>query len=495
MPQFSKFQMTEAYDFSGLVTTNHLGALFGQNQQLFTKTIIMILANSGLNNLDTVLSSLPTKRLETEDDFTWKLVGNDDRNIPLVYAYQSSGTPIVTGDTGVGSNGTLIYLVFAERLFHEVNILIGEKEVYQYRVIAEPTKSVEGWVYTTQLMGNSALGVPGSQLVAGKRFSREFSLVEDTMSVKGGDISFVSPIDMRQSFTTLRNEHKVPGNMLGRRVATTITVLDEDSQKKDFTTWMQYAEWQLERTWSQEKAKAFMYSRSNRNADGSYNDTGKSGFVIKEGAGIREQMEVSNTTFYNVFSLLTLESILSDMVEGKIDLKQRSFLIKTGTRGATLFNRAVTAEASGWVSLRGGMHPALIKKTSSPLHENALSAGYQFTEWNAPNGIKVRIEVDAMYDDKVRNKILHPSGGVAESYRFDILYMGAEDEPNIQKVETTKGEHRGYLAGFRNPWTGESTNMSMGTMEDSATYTRYISQAAIVLDPSRTATMLPTLLA
>lgn len=29
------------------------------------------------------------------------------------------------------------------------------------------------------------------------------------------------------------------------------------------------------------------------------------------------------------------------------------------------------------------------------------------------------LEVDPMYDDKVRNKILHPDGGVAESYRYE----------------------------------------------------------------------------
>jgi hypothetical protein len=494
--QISKFQMTEAYNWSGLTTKNHLGALFGQNQQILSKTMIRLLAASGLNNLDTVLSRYPVKKLETDDDFTWKLVGTDDKNVPLLYAYEEAGTPILVSDTNVGANGVIVNLVFPERYFTDVNVLVGEKlEIYQFRVISEPVRNADGWVYETQLMGPNTDGVPGSELVANKRFSKDFSPVEDTMSVKGGGIHFASPVDMRQSFTTLRMEHKEPGNNLNRRVASQITGRDANGAPvKPFTVWMQYVEWQFERQWSQEKARACMYARSNRSADGTYHDIGKSGFYIKQGAGIREQMEVSNTVFYNDFSLPMLESILSDMVEGKVEVNERSFIMRTGTRGASQFSKAVTAEASGWVALRGD-NPANIFKTPSELHNNAFKAGYQFTEWEAPNGIRVKVEVDSMYDDKVRNKVPHPKGGVAESYRYDIMWMGPEDEPNIQKIETNQGDYRGYLAGIRNPFTGEINNTHMGTMEDSATYTRMGCMACVVYDPSRTATLLPTLLA
>jgi hypothetical protein len=207
-------------------------------------------------------------------------------------------------------------------------------------------------------------------------------------------------------------------------------------------------------------------------------------------------MEVSNTEFYNEFSLDLLESILNDLVEGKTDLNDRDFLVRTGTRGSSQFSKAVTELGKGWVNLRGD-NPPLIMRTQSDLHSNALKAGYQFTEYLAPNGVKVKIEVDSMYDDKVRNKVLHPLGGVAESYRYDILYMGSQamsSEPNIQRVETTMGELRGYSSGFRNPFTGETNNTHMGTMEDSATYVRFCNLGAAVLDPSKTATLLPTAL-
>ena len=104
------------------------------------------------------------------------------------------------------------------------------------------------------------------------------------------------------------------------------------------------------------------------------------------------------------------------------------------------------------------------------------------------------LEVDPMYDDKVRNKILHPDGGVAESYRYDILYIGSMEEPNIQKIKV-KGddELRGYMAGIRDPFSGRRGGV-MQLMEDSATMTAMCGTGAMVKDPSRTLTLKPSIL-
>jgi len=493
----SKFQMTTAKSWTGLTTDNHIGLAFGESPQLLTKVMHRILSASGVNNLSTVLDRYPVKRLDDEGDFTWKLIGAEDRNYPLLYAYISSpATPVIVTDPNVGTDGQIFHVVYNERAFSPVNVIVGERnEMYQLQ-IEDEEKGVDGWHYTVKLMGNKSIGMPAGELIAGKRFSKDFSPVEDTMSIKGGEIHFQSPIEMRNNFTTLRMEHKVPGKKLGVRVMSTIEGVDEKGQVTSFTGWMQYVEWQFERQWSQEKARALMFARSNRDADGNYYDLGTSGFYIKQGAGIREQMEVSNTEFYNVFTIGLLESILNDMVEGKTDLTDRSFLIRTGTRGSSQFSKAAMNELNGWQAITIN-NPALVQKVSSDMHSNALSAGFQFTEWLAPNGVRVKVEVDSMYDDKTRNKILHPSGGVAESYRYDILYTGMvnEGEANIQRVEHSDGEFRGYSSGFRNPFTGERNIQYMGTMEDSAVFTRYVSTGASVIDSSKTATLLPTALA
>jgi hypothetical protein len=490
----SKFQVTGGKQWAGMTTKFHIAKVFGAQPQLLSNVTHKMLSASGVKNLDTTLSALPIKYVDTDDDFTWKLVGASERNIQLVEA-RADGSVVTSGSAGV--SGAEFELVFGEKYFSDVNVLVGEKnELYQFRVMDEPEQEGTNYVYRVTLLGAGVAGVPYTEVAAGKRFSKDFSPVEDTLSIKGGDISFSTPIEMRNEFTTLRMEHKVPGNMLGRRVGTQVVGLDAQGNTKELNVWMQHVEWKFDIDWSKEKARACMFARSNRDSNGQYNDYGKSGHVLRTGAGIREQMEVSNTTVYNAsqFSITLLESILYDISEARLDMNDRTFLVRTGERGIVQAHKAIMAEASGWQSLTDS-NPATYQRTSSPFHTNAFKAGFQFTEWLAPNGLHIIFEVDPMYDDKVRNKILHPLGGVAESYRYDILYVGNSEEPNIQKVMLNgTPEIHGYAGGFRNPFTGEVNNMHMSTMEDSATYTRYTQLGVVVFDPSKTVSLIPSLL-
>ena len=95
---------------------------------------------------------------------------------------------------------------------------------------------------------------------------------------------------------------------------------------------------------------------------------------------------------------------------------------------ALQFHKEVLKTVSGWTQfVLDNSSVNVVRKTQSPLHQNSLTAGFQFVEYQAPNGVRVKIEVDTWYDDPVRNKIMHPNGGVAQSYRYDIMYIGSMD--------------------------------------------------------------------
>ena len=97
---------------------------------------------------------------------------------------------------------------------------------------------------------------------------------------------------------------------------------------------------------------------------------------------------------------------------------------------AIQFHKEVLREVSGWsVFTLNGDALGVVQKTTSPLHQNALRAGFQFVEYMAPNGVVLKLEVDPYYDDPVRNKIQHPLGGPAFSYRYDIMDIGTMDQP------------------------------------------------------------------
>ena len=498
-----KFVMTKGKAWSGLTLKNHIGAIFGSKPQLISPLTTVLLQNSGMKNLDTTLSLFPEKILPTDDAFIWKVVGSDDRSIPLVEA-RFEGSVVDANTTGVGAGRATFELVFPEQWFTKMHLIVGHRpDVYQMRILSDPYEEGSNYVYTCEVWGGqeSLAGIPGDELLPNMRFSIEGAPVEDELSIQGAGIQFTSPYLMRNSLTSIRMEHKVSGKMIDCKVEPVyfagIETRDPSTGKvHKSVTWMQEVYWQFEKALSKIKSKTIMFGKTNRDENGRFLNKGNANIEIKAGSGIREQMEVSNTVTYNNFSIRLVEDLLSELCEGKLDFTERKFMLRTGERGAAQFHRAVTAEASGWMALGfDNTNQNAIKQTSSKFHSNAFVAGFQFTEWKAPNNIHVMLEVDPMYDDRVRNKVLHPDGGVAESYRYDILYIGSMEEPNIQKVKVAgSDELRGYIGGIRNPFTGRKGG-EMQLMEDSATMTALVEGVgSMVKDPGRTATLKTSLI-
>lgn len=448
-------------------------------------------------SMESYLSRFPVKYFDEDSDIIWNLIGSSRKNVPLYEARDMNGDVVTSGM--VGANTEPFYLVFGENYFADGNFLVGEKnEIYLMRVLGDPQFEGTLVVYKVELMGGNTLGIPAEELQMGKRFSDDYSAVEKEGSRQVGDVRFSAPVAMRNEFSRIRIKHKVWGNMLDKKTACGIPVKDPKTGTVSVKNyWMHNVDWEVEQQFSKDKQYCIVYSRSNRTSNGEYLNFGKSGNVLQTGAGVREQMEYANTVYYNDFSLKLIEDALFELSVGVLGFKDRVFVLETGERGAAQFSKAVLNTVSGWqaFSYFNGQNASVIQKTSSELHSNALSAGFQFTEYKAPNGVIVKINVNPMYDDPVRNKITHPLGGVAESYRYDIYYIGSPDQPNIQiaKVKGTE-DIRGIVRGLRDPFTG-AMGGNMAYDEDSAVVHRFSVLGALVLDPNRTMSIIPAILA
>ena len=473
--------------------------MYRANAQKATDNMVQLLQTYRGKTIENDLKQFPTKYFETDDDYTWEVIGSSRRNIELVEARTDAGAIIASSDFG-GVSGVPFYLVFGEDWFADGETIVGERnEMYLMKILGEPRMEGTNAVYKVETMGGLLTGVPGSELSQGKRFSWEYAAVESSRSKGVGGVRYSSPTAMRNEWTTLRIKERVPGNMINRKLAIGIPVMDENGKKIVHSMWMHHVEYKLEETFSEYKCNAIMYGKSNRNSNGEYLNFGKSGEVIKQGDGIRAQMEVANTLYYNDFDIKLIEDALFELSASKLSFKERKFVLRTGERGAAQFNKAVKDVVSGWYAVgffgSNGANPAVVSKTSSELHDNALSAGLQFTEYKAPNNIIISVEVDPLYDDLVRNKIMHPAGGPAMSYRYDILYIGTMDQPNIQiaKIKDTE-EIRSYRWGLRNPFTGQMNNPYMSFEEDEAEFHRFTQLGVFILDPTRTMSIIPAIL-
>ena len=492
MSQISPFQMTEAQAWTGLTTKNHLGAIYQTNPQAASKLMTKIhQTNFGLD-LDTYLNQFDPLGLDTDDDFYWDLVGSGKKNVPLIEARIVGVALTSAGKAGLGVSE--FELVFPEQWFSDENIIVGERnELYSMQIKADPTPEGTNWVYRVELItGDPLLFVPFEELSAGKRFSKDWSLVEQTLSKKGGKVNFTSPFRMMNSISMIRMEHTCAGNMVNRPFAT----MWKDSDGNTHKTWTQYEDYQFDMQFRQEKNRLLMFAKANKTAQGTYINKGKSGHIKKQGAGIRQQMESSNTSYYNNFSIKYLTDILVDLSEGKLPGDSREFVLRTGERGAIQFHEALENHSQLFTLSRDNSRIYTGGSIDGMKVQKAMGYGGQFVTYDGPNGIKVNLSIDALYDDKERNKIMHPNGGVAESYRYDIMDVGTSaGEPNIRKV-FVKGEEDGlgYILGLRHPFASDGARNIMAHSTDGYEVHRWAMCGAMVKDPSRTASLIPSIL-
>ena len=492
-----RFQTLEFSSWKGLTKDNHLGAIFRAAPQKASNLMVQLLAVKEGKTLDTMLSQFPTREFDTADEYTWDVVGSTRQNIPLLEARNENGEVVTATDGNVGAGTAPFYLVFGKDWFADGEYIVGNlNELYQFRILGDARMEGTNAVYCVELAGANEDGVPAERLLAGELFSIEAAFVEAEMSREVGDVRFASPVGMRNEFSHIRIKHKVPGNKLNRKLAVGVPII-VNNQKSTTNMWMHYVDYAVEKQFADYKNNALAFGRSNRDSNGEYRNIGKSGNVIKTGAGLYQQMEVANTHYYNVFSLKLIEDALYDLSYGTIDFKNRVFLMRTGEKGAIQFHKAILKEIDGWSMFTlNGDALNVVQKTSSPLHNNALKAGFQFVEYMAPNGVTLKLEVDPYYDDTYRNKTQHPLGGPAFSYRYDIMDIGTMDQPNIFKCTVKdEPEYRGYQWGpFRNPFTGEANNPYASFDEDAAVIHKYATLGVCVLDPTRTMSIIPSVL-
>lgn len=497
--KLGRFQTKEFNGWKGLTKDNHLFTAFG-NPALEDQIILRTMDYNYGTSLEAFLRQFPIKMYEDDREITWKLIGSSRMNIPLQEARHYDGR-VVQPDEMAGVNGDKFYVVFPTDYFALGNIIVGEKnELYPLRILEDPRPEGRFTVCLVELMAGNTKGMPGEELQYGKRFSDDFSPVEKELSRKVGDVRFSTPVAMREEFSRIRLQHKVPGNKLGRKLAVGIPMRDNNSGAEFVNQyWMHYVTWAVEEQFRHDKNHCLAYGTSNRTANGEYLNYGRSGNILQTGAGIREQMSYGHQYFYNNFSIDLINNILYNLDSnnnGKVENK--TYILDTGKMGALKFHQAISDKVSGWTmfSQIGANNVSLINKASSDMHDNALSAGFQFVEYKSPMGVTIRVQLNPLKDDPVRNKVLHPEGGVAESYRYDIYSLGSAAEPNVQ-IAKVKGQEdfRGFQSGFRNPFTGEMNNEHMSFDEDAAVIHRYAVLGAIVYDCNNCLSLIPSVLA
>ncbi len=491
--KISALQKFEPTDYQGLVTENNLGQMGMLSPILVNKTIDNIYeVNVGLD-LDRFMDQFPTLELDDDLPFEWSLNSQSQfKNTPLIAFYDST---LSSQPASPGIGNTDVWFEFPDKLFSEIDVFAPAdygKETYQWQ-IKEWRPSGSNHLYRASLMtGDSNLFQPATELVAGKRFVKMFSPVEQTLSQRGSNsVTHSSPFRMQNRLSMIRKEFMVPGNMIDKKANNPIAFPFVDASGKVQATWLGKLDYDYMVEFKRQKAMLGLYAKANKNSQGAYIQKGESGYEIKMGSGIYEQISPSNVHYYSSFNIDVLSDILMTLSVGKLPQDRRKFVLGTGEYGMRAFHRSVETKSVAY-------GPNRIEMRFSGSMDD-LKYGGQFTAFGFINGIEVTLMYIPFLDDPSLCATQHPDGGLLSSYEFLILDFGTQQgNPNIQKVTLKggKGEMNRYIPGLRDPFTPNSSGthgaMTVSKVDGYEIIKAYIGGTKIH-NPMRCARFIPNL--
>ena len=454
----------EGKDFAGLVSANHFGNLFAERPLKLGGWMDTLYKVNLQDDIINFVNKYPTLELDDDLPYEWEIMGADSKNIPLVKATDLSGNAVSAAST-FGKYGERFYMYFGELLFFQTHVIVGtHPDTYQLRVATEP-EQVEGgnWRIQVELItSDPELYVPYSEIAVGTSWSVDYSVSEQFLSKKGSDISYSSPFLMSNRISMIRKETTIPGEMIRKGENSPVSfnwqVVNDNGQAVKKKTWLNRLDFEFDRQFRRERARMLFFGKGNqqdKQGNGAYGNYGDSGGPIKLGMGLREQISASNTTYYTTFNIETFVNFALSLSVGRIPQGDRRFVIGTGEHGLKMISRAIETYA-GANALAYDTDNNRMNTIKGGGAENKWSYQRpQFVKFADINGLRFEFMHIPWYDDKVRNKLMHPDGGTVESYRLTIMDFGVQDsKPNIQLVRL-KGqpEEFGYIPGLRDPFS------------------------------------------
>lgn len=492
MNRISPFQLTDASQWSGLTTENHLNYMFMQDRQLVSNLIEDILDMNLGKDFDDFVDSWSTMTIDQDTEFEWLLAGPDIKNYPLINYYDDPTAG--TQPTRAGIAYTSFYLEFPVRVFEWTDVIVngnsGSKEVYQLRVKSDPKPKGTNWLYEVELMTNDpAAFMPTAELAAGTRWSKLYSPVSQTLSQRGGNVTHSGYFKMVNRMSTIRKEYEVPGNMINAKDNPHLGAFYFDKKTgQKFKTWLNKLDFDFEEQFKRQKSYLSMFSRWSKNAiDGTHNQKDPSGYEIKMGAGFYQQISPTNIHYLD-WDLDSLEQILLGLSIGKLPRDKRKFVLVTGERGWMKFHKLVEARGFAFSANNAGN-----RITGSG---NNLRLGGQFVSYGFLNGIEVELRYLPLLDDPNVNTEQHPDGGLTSSYEVLIMDIGTTNQkPNVERVRL-KGEEMDtwrYIPGLRDPfqpYNSTKPTMAASAIDGYKVMKKHIG-GVILRNPTRVARILP----
>jgi hypothetical protein len=430
---------------AGMTESDHLSAAYLTEPEKMDSVLAYAFGTQNETVLSMLTGGIGNTRFVQNREYTWDLHGQTERAIVI--------TGQVGSDANPGKGGLPFSWKMEEGIFQVSDNLVSDDGT-MLRVSQVYPNGLE-YVYTAVLTDpDPSKSISVDQLKPGARMSKDFSTVEE-FSDKGGGTDFVAPMTLKNQLTTLRKHYAVT-----RSAATDVMIIklfSEDGQETNL--WTKLSEWTALAQWYKEIDRSFIYTIYNKNPQGVVTLQGKNQRPVYHGAGVRQQISPANKLFYTRLTYDIIDEFLLDLSYNASRWGgDYNFVALTGKMGIREFNRAILARQKelGITVTDAG---TFITGTGDNL---TLTGHFKSVEFL--NGISLTVKEFSPYDDKVRNRTLHPvTKKPIESYRFTILNFGTvKGKANIRKVAKKNSENAmWYVAGSTTPFGEVANSMSV----------------------------------
>lgn len=439
-------QLFAGKSWNGFTDKNHLIQAYDYDiVQIFNRLEQVMDVNLGENFVSMVMQHGIHYIDKGKEFYEWYLESTHAENYELLGAYEDEAMTSAIGTTTYiqpGSNRGEFYMLFENKPFDVTEIIVGMKpDLYRLWITDDP-KNAGGdrWLYRVQLIaGSDADFIPVAELASGTLWSSDGGLVPETLSYTGFGPDFRSHGMLRNNLSQFRMKHKIAGNMFDVKP---LGFFVKGKNGKSEMLWISNVEYEMMKKSRWATASIVMNGQSNVWADGTVGNIDKNGFTAKAGAGFKEQWLVSNKHTWNTSPDMDfLNEITLDAVVGKIAWGNRKVIVKAGEYGLTALANMVMTKygASAWTTTRPWMGDTTGRAYTWSNNEINVKAG-QVMGIATINGIEFSFVIDPSKDDLKRNKLMHPLGGPASSYEYDIMGFGTKDEKSNMQIVRRTGE-------------------------------------------------------
>lgn len=375
--------------------------------------------------IDLITGGLGKTMIIDNREYEWSVMIDMDHAVNIRWA-KADGKEITAYnlDATPGLNGSPIYIALEERWFGPGAILSFDNVNFQVRVNGTPYQDGSAWVYECYVAeGFAGSYIPAEYLLPGRQVSRVGSAYEE-YSDEADIINYKTPFKMRNNLMTLRLTYDITGDAYSTVLA--IALKDPESGKTSYL-WSDYQYWLALREWKRREEKALLFSKSNRNADGTYALKGTNGRPVPISAGLFEQIAPANVRYYTTLTAELLEDYLFDLCYNMLCTQERKFIALTGEMGIREFDRILKEKVASF---------NMIDTHFVTGSGQDLVLGGQFTTYKMTNGIELTLKRCPMFDNMELFRQLHPlTGKPLMSYTFLFVDLGNRDgQPNIVKV-------------------------------------------------------------